>query len=61
MGIDRQGEDIMRTLFIATMLLTLAGGLVLADKATDERLANAAKVSPEACSTRLRVSWSCPV
>jgi lipid-binding SYLF domain-containing protein len=40
----------MRTLFITTMLLTLSVGLVLADKATDERLANAAKAFEEIMS-----------
>jgi lipid-binding SYLF domain-containing protein len=40
----------MKTLFISALLLTLSGGLVLADKATDERLANAAKAFDEIMS-----------
>jgi lipid-binding SYLF domain-containing protein len=37
----------MRTLALTVSLLTLASGLLLADKATDERLANAAKAFEE--------------
>ena len=33
----------MKTAIVTTVLLTLSGGLLLADKDTDERLANAAK------------------
>jgi hypothetical protein len=32
----------MKTAIVTTLLLTLSGGLLLADNATDERLANAA-------------------
>lgn len=37
----------MKTAIVTTLLLTLSGGLLLADKATDERLANAAKAFDE--------------
>ena len=40
----------MRTLTITVSLLSLASGLLLADKATDERLANAAKAFEEIMS-----------
>src|SRR5690349_19938293 len=42
-----EGEDPMKTLLVTTLLVTLSGGLLLADKATDERLANAAKAFDE--------------
>jgi len=41
----------MKTLLVTTLLLTLSGGLLLADKATDERLANAAKALDEIMAT----------
>jgi lipid-binding SYLF domain-containing protein len=37
----------MKTAIVTTVLLTLSGGLLLADKATDERLGNAAKAFQE--------------
>jgi len=37
----------MKTAIVTTLLLTLSGGLLLADKATDERLGNAAKAFQE--------------
>jgi len=40
----------MKTAIVTTLLLTLSGGLLLADKATDERLANAAKAFDEIMS-----------
>ena len=40
----------MRTLAATISLLSLASGLLLADKATDERLANAAKAFEEGVS-----------
>ena len=40
----------MKTLLVTTLLLTLSGGLLFADKATDERLSNAAKAFDEIMS-----------
>ena len=40
----------MKTAIVTTLLLTLSGGLLLADKATDERLGNAAKAFQEIMS-----------
>jgi lipid-binding SYLF domain-containing protein len=40
----------MRTLVVTVSLLSLSGGLLIADKATDERLANAAKAFEEIMS-----------
>jgi lipid-binding SYLF domain-containing protein len=43
-------EKVMKTAIVTTLLLTLSGGLLLADKATDERLSNAAKAFQEIMS-----------
>jgi lipid-binding SYLF domain-containing protein len=40
----------MKTAIVTTLLFALSGGLLLADKATDERLANAAKAFDEIMS-----------
>ena len=40
----------MKTAILTTLLFALSGGLLLADKATDERLANAAKAFDEIMS-----------
>jgi SH3 domain-containing YSC84-like protein 1 len=40
----------VKTAIITTLLLTISGGLLFADKATDERLANAAKAFEEIMS-----------
>ena len=40
----------MRTLALTAALLSLSSGLLIADKATDERLANAAKAFEEIMS-----------
>src|SRR5688572_17822995 len=45
-----EGEDLMRTLALTVSLFSLASGLLLADKATDERLAEAAKAFGEIMS-----------
>jgi SH3 domain-containing YSC84-like protein 1 len=42
-----EGEDVMKTVCLAALVLTLSSGLLLADKATDERLANAAMAFDE--------------
>jgi lipid-binding SYLF domain-containing protein len=42
-----EGDDVMKTVCLTALVLTLSSGLLLADKATDERLANAAKAFDE--------------
>src|SRR4026209_1158128 len=43
-------EVVMKTVFLTVLMLSLSGGLLLADKETDERLANAAKAFDEIMS-----------
>src|SRR5262245_1761672 len=45
-----EGEDVMKRVFLTALLLTLSSGPLLADKETDERLANAAKAFDEIMS-----------
>jgi SH3 domain-containing YSC84-like protein 1 len=45
-----EGEDVMKTVFLTALLVSLSAGLLLADKETDERLANAAKAFDEIMS-----------
>jgi lipid-binding SYLF domain-containing protein len=43
-------EVVMKTVFLTVLMLSLSSGLLLADKKTDERLANAAKAFDEIMS-----------